>query len=60
MEYYTATDRDEIRSFVDMWMNLESLIQNEVSWKEKTNIAYYCFYVESKNMVQINLFSRQG
>ena len=60
MEYYTATERDEIRSFVDMWMNLESLIQNEVSWKEKTNIAYYCFYVESKNMVQINLFSRQG
>ena len=35
MEYYTATERNEIRSFVDMWMNLESLIQSEVSRKEK-------------------------
>ena len=27
--------RNEIRSFVEMWMNLETAIQSEVSQKEK-------------------------
>ena len=35
MEYYSAIKRNEIGSFVDMWMNLESVIQSEVSQKEK-------------------------
>ena len=35
MEYYSATKRNEIGSFVEMWMDLETVIQNEVSQKEK-------------------------
>ena len=35
MEYYSATERNEIRSFVEMWMDLESVIQGEVSQKEE-------------------------
>ena len=34
MEYYSATKRNKIGSFVVMWMNLESVIQSEVSQKE--------------------------
>ena len=35
MEYYLAIKRKEIESFVEMWMDLESVIQSEVSQKEK-------------------------
>ena len=35
MEYYLAIKRNEIGPFVVMWMNLESVIQNELSQKEK-------------------------
>ena len=33
-------NENETGSFVVMWMNLESVIQNEVSEKEKNNIVY--------------------
>ena len=39
MEYYSAIKRNEIGSFVGMWMNLETVIHNEVSQKEKNK---YC------------------
>ena len=39
MEYYSAIKRKEIGSFVETWMNLETLIQSEVR-KRKTNIVY--------------------
>ena len=35
MEYYSAIKRNETGSFEEMWMNLESVIQREVSQKEK-------------------------
>ena len=35
MEYYSAIKRNEIGSFVEMWMDLEFVIQSEVSQKEK-------------------------
>ena len=35
VEYYSAIKRNEIGTFVEMWMNLESVIQSEVSQKEK-------------------------
>ena len=35
MEYYSAIKRNEIELFVMRWMDLESVIQNEVSQKEK-------------------------
>ena len=35
MEYYSAMKRNEIGPLVEMWMDLESVIQSEVSRKEK-------------------------
>ena len=35
MEYYSAIKRNEIGLFVEIWMDLESVIQSEVSQKEK-------------------------
>ena len=34
-EYYSAIKRNEVESFVAMWMDLESVIQNAVSQKEE-------------------------
>ena len=31
MEYYSAIKRNEIRSFVEIWMDLEIAIQSEIS-----------------------------
>ena len=39
IEYYSAIKRNEIGSFVEMWMDLETVIQSEVR-KRKTNIVY--------------------
>ena len=38
-EYYSAIKRNEIGSFVETWMDLETVIQSEVSQKEKNK---YC------------------
>ena len=35
MEFYSAIKRNEIELFVVRWMDLESVIQSEVSQKEK-------------------------
>ena len=37
IEYYSAIKRNEIELFVVKWMDLESVIQSEVSQKEKNN-----------------------
>ena len=39
MEYYSAIKRKKVGSFVETWVDLESVIQSEVSQKEK-NIIY--------------------
>ena len=36
----SAIKINEIGSFVEVWMNLESAIQSEVSQKEKRNVVY--------------------
>ena len=59
MEYYSALKRNEIWSFVEMWMDLETVIQSEVSQKEKKNIVYQHIYVEPRKMVQMNRFAGQ-
>ena len=49
MEYYSAIKRNKIELFIVRWMSLESVIQSEVSQKEKNK---YCIlthiYMESK------------
>ena len=39
MEYYSAIKGNEIGSFVETWMDLETVIRSEVSQKEKNK---YC------------------
>ena len=46
MEYYSAIKRNEIGSFVETWMDLETVIQSEVSQKPR-------------KMVQMNRFAGQ-
>ena len=38
-EYYSAIKRNEIRSLEEIWMLLETVLQSEVSQKEKSK---YC------------------
>ena len=50
MEYYSAIKKNKIGSFVEMWMDLETVIQSEVSQKEKNKyhiLMHIC--VTSKN-----------
>ena len=45
MEYYSAIKRNEIGSFVETWMDLETVLQSEVSQKEKNKyriLTYVC------------------
>ena len=45
MEYYSAIKRNEMEVFVVRWMELESVIQSEVSQKEKNKyhmISFIC------------------
>ena len=45
---YSAIKRNEIELFVMRWMDLESVIQSEVSQKEKDKYLYANTYMESK------------
>ena len=40
MEYYSDIKRNEIESFVETWMDLETVIKSVVSQKEKKEISY--------------------
>jgi len=45
MEYYSIIKRNTIRSFVETWMDIEAVIQSEVSQKEKNKyfvLKYIC------------------
>ena len=53
MEYYSAIKQDEVVSFAETWMDLESVTQNEVS-QRKANVVYACLCIESRKMVQQN------
>ena len=59
MEYYSAIKRNEIGSFVETWMDLETVIHSEVSQKEKNKYRILCIYVEPRKMVQMNRFAGQ-
>ena len=56
MEYYSAIKRDTFESVLTRWMNLEPIIQSEVSQKEKEK---YCtlmnIYMEFRKMVPMVL-----
>ena len=45
MEYYSPIKRNEIELFVMRWMDLESVIQSEVSQKEKNKYCMLSTYM---------------
>ena len=53
MECYSAIKRDEIESFVEMWVDLVSVIQSEVSQREK-QILYISVVGDSLEFNQAN------
>ena len=48
MEYYSVIKRNEIQSFVVMWMNLESVIQSEVRKRKTAYINSYIWNLEKQ------------
>ena len=56
IEYSSAIKRNEIGSFVEMWMDLETAIQNEISQRKMYRILY--IHLESRKMVQMILFAK--
>ena len=59
MEYYSAIKKNEIGSFVETWMNLETVIQSEVSQKGKNKYRILTHICGIRKMVQMNLFVGQ-
>ena len=51
MEYYSARKRNEIELFVVRWMDLDSVIQSEVSQNEKNKYRMlpYIWNLKNKN-----------
>ena len=46
MEYYSAIKRNETGSFVETWMDLETVIQSEVSQRKISYINAYMWNLE--------------
>ena len=60
VEYYSAIIRNAFESVLMRWMNLEPIIQSEVSQKEKEkdHILMH-IYTKSREMILKNLFTGQ-
>ena len=44
MEYYSAIKKNDIMPFAATWMELETLILSEISWKEKNRYHIICIW----------------
>ena len=58
MEYYSAIKKNTFESVLMRWMELEPIIQSEVSQKEKHQYSILT-YMEFRKMVMITLYARQ-
>ena len=47
MDYYSAIKRNKVGSFVEMWMDPETVIQSEINQKEKNK---YCILMDMWNL----------
>ena len=61
MKYYSAIKWNTSELIVKRWIDLEPIIQSEISQKEKKQISYISIYIYilSRKMVLMNLFSEQ-
>ena len=48
MEYYSAIKRNEIEVFIVRWMDIQSVIQSELSLKEKNKYCMLPHVYQSK------------
>ena len=55
----SGTKRKIFESVLMRWMNLEPIIQSDMSQKEKDKYILTHIYMESARMVLKNLFTRQ-
>ena len=63
MDYYSAIKRNEIGSFVETWMDLETVIQSEVSQKEKNKycmLTHICGILKKKKKGHEELRGKTG
>ena len=58
MEYSSVIQKNEIMPFAAIWMVLGIIILNEIGQTEK-NKCHIKSSVETKNTLQINLFTKQ-
>ena len=60
MEYYSVIKKNAFESVLMRWMKLESIIQSEVSQKEKHQYSILIhIYMEFRKMVMMTLYVRQ-
>ena len=61
MEYYSAIKRNKIELFVVRWMELESVVQSEVSQKEenKFHMLTHIYGMLKKKMILMSLGAGQ-
>ena len=57
-EYHSAIKR-KIVPLTEMWMHLETVVQSEVSQKEKQILYINAFIWNLEKTVQMNLFAKQ-
>ena len=58
MEYFSVIKKDGLIPFAAIWIDLEIVLLSEVRQK-KTNVTWYHSYGEVKEMVPMNLFTKQ-
>ena len=59
VEYSSITTQNEMVSFAEMWMDLETVIQSEVSRKEKNKHCRILLICGIQKMVLIKLCAKQ-
>ena len=57
LEYYSAIKKNEIMLFAAMWTDLDTVMLSEVG--QRRNIIWYLFNEESKEMIQVNVLTKQ-
>ena len=60
MEYYSAMKKNTFELVLMRWTKLESVMQSEVSQKEKHQYSILThMYIEFRKMVMMSLYARQ-